>query len=200
MMKTEKSKITKALIIEKAAPLFNIKGYAGTSMNDLLSETGLSKGCVYGHFQNKDDIALAAFEYNHQLVNEHFKERILARECAIERLLIYPQTYRNYLDYPFMVAGCPILNAAVEVDDTHPVLQERVAGALLFWKGALMKQIKRGIERGEIKAGTDPNEFAVIMISLIEGALMQAKLTQKTKDLNLAMDFLEKLITQLRPE
>jgi TetR/AcrR family transcriptional repressor of nem operon len=58
MTKAEK---TKAFIIERSAPLFNSKGYSGTSMNDLMEITGLTKGSIYGNFENKDEVALAAF-------------------------------------------------------------------------------------------------------------------------------------------
>lgn len=194
MTKAEK---TKAFIIEQTAPLFNIKGYAGTSIYDVMHATELSKGCIYGHFKNKDEVALAAFEYNHEKVNEHIRSRIAATDNAIERLMVYPQTYRNYFRYPYLQAGCPIMNMAVEADDTHPVLKERAAKALNFWQTAIENQIKRGIKRNEIKKDTNPEAFAIIMISLIEGALMQAKTTSKTKELKQTMSFLEKLISDL---
>ncbi|MGE8424802.1 MAG: TetR/AcrR family transcriptional regulator, partial [Sphingobacterium siyangense] len=63
-MKTQKSENTKQLIIEKTSTVFNVKGYAGTSIKDVMSATGLSKGCVYGNFENKDEIALSVFDYN----------------------------------------------------------------------------------------------------------------------------------------
>lgn len=193
-----KSENTKQFIIEKTAPVFNTKGYAGTSMNDIMSATGLSKGCIYGNFENKDDVALAAFDYNHSKVNEHIKARILATDNSIERLLVYPNTYKNYFRYPYFQAGCPILNTAAEADDTHPKLKERAVVALDFWKTAIENQIKRGIARKEIKPEADPTVIAVIMISMIEGAFMQAKATNRTKELKIAMDFLERIITDLR--
>ena len=51
-------------IIEKVAPLFNSKGYVGTSLSDLTKVTGMTKGALYCNFDNKEDIALAAFKYN----------------------------------------------------------------------------------------------------------------------------------------
>lgn len=193
-----KSENTKQFIIEKTAPVFNAKGYAGTSMNDIMSATGLSKGCIYGNFENKDDVALAAFDYNHGKVNEHIKARILATEYSIERLLVYPHTYKNYFRFPYFQAGCPILNTAAEADDTHPQLRERVVKALDFWKTSIENQVKRGMARKEIKEDTDPTAIAVIMISMIEGAFMQAKVTNRTKELKIAMDYLEKIILDLK--
>jgi len=193
-----KSESTKQFIIEKSAPVFNTKGYAGTSMTDIMSATGLSKGCIYGNFESKDDVAIASFDYNFAKVTAHMKERIIKSENAIDRLLVYPTTYRNYFRYTYLQAGCPILNSATEVDDTHPKLKTRVAEALQFWKTSLENQIKRGIKRQEIKDDVDAEEIAIIMISMIEGAFMQAKVTNEMKSLKIAMTFLEKIITDLK--
>lgn len=192
-----KSENTRQFIVEKTAPVFNTRGYAGTSISDLMRVTGLSKGCIYGNFESKDEVALAAFDYNHSKVNEHMKLRILATDNSIERLLVYPHTYRNYFRYPYLQAGCPILNTSAEADDTHPKLKERAVKALDFWKTAIVNQIKRGMARKEIKEETDPEEIAIVMISMIEGAFMQAKVSGKTRELKIAMDFLEKVITGL---
>src|SRR5690606_10495523 len=187
----------RSFIVEKTAPVFNTKGYAGTSLNDIMSVTGLSKGCIYGNFENKDDVAVAAFDYNFQKVTEHMRTRILATENSIERLLVYPNTYRNYFRYPYLLAGCPILNTATEADDTHPELRKRAVQALEFWKTSIENQVKRGIARNEMKPETDPEEVAVLMISIIEGAFMQAKVTGRIHELKIAMDFLEKFIKNL---
>jgi len=192
-----KAERTKQFIIEKTAPVFNEKGYAGTSLNDLTKATSLTKGSIYGNFENKDEVALAAFDYNHNKVTEYIKTKFYATDNAVERLLIYPEVYRNYLKIPFLKAGCPILNTATEADDTHPLLKEKAANAILFWKRSVENQIKRGIVRGEIKADTNPSEVAVILISLIEGAFMQAKVTGRNAELKLAMDYLAKIIQNL---
>jgi len=197
-MKTSKSENTKQLIIESTASLFNTKGYAGTSINDLMEVTGLSKGCIYGNFENKDEIALLVFDYNFGKVTQHMKERILATDNSIERLLVYPNTYRNYFRYPYLQAGCPILNTATEVDDTHPKLKKSVQKALDIWRTSIENQVKRGISRNEIRKDTNPEEIAVIMISMIEGAFMQAKVNNRMTELKVAMTFLEKLIMNLK--
>ncbi len=186
---------TRRYIIEKTAPIFNAKGYAGTAISDLTFVTGLTKGSIYGNFENKDEVALAAFDYNFGRVTSYMKSKILSTENAVERLLAYPEVYGDFLKIPFLQPGCPILNTATEADDTHPQLKQKAADALAFWKRSIENQIKRGIERKEIKRGTDPAEIAIIMMSMIEGAVMQAKVTGRSTELKTAMDFLEKLIT-----
>ena len=194
---TSKAERTRQFIVEKTAPIFNARGFAGTSLTDLTGATGLTKGSIYGNFENKDEVALAAFDYNFGKVTEYVKQRILATENAIDRLLVYPTVYRNFLKIPFLKPGCPILNTATEADDTHPELKEKAAAALAFWKKALENQVKRGIERKEIRKDTDPTEVAVLIMSLIEGGIMQAKATSRSTELKIAMDFLERYIRTL---
>jgi len=198
-MKTSKSENTKQFIIEKTASLFNTKGFAGTSINDLIQATGLSKGCIYGNFENKDEIALRVFDCNFGKITQHIKERSSSTDNAIERLLVYPNTYRNYFRYPYLQAGCPILNTAAEADDTHPKLKKSVQKALDIWRTSIENQVKRGIARNEIREDSSPEEIAVIMISMIEGAFMQAKVYNRMTELKTAMNFLEKLIMNLKP-
>lgn len=193
-----KSERTKQFIVERTAPVFNEKGYAGTSLSDLENATGLTKGSIYGNFENKDEVALAAFDYNFNRVTLYIKDKILATDNSVERLLVYPKVYRDFLKIPFLKPGCPILNTSTEADDTHPKLKERAANALTFWKTSIENQVKRGIQRGEIKEDTNPTEFAVILMSLIEGAIMQAKVTGKPTELRIAMNYLEKLILDLK--
>ena len=55
-----KGQQTRRGIVEKAAPLFNQKGYEGTSLSDLMDATGLQKGGIYRHFDSKEELAAAA--------------------------------------------------------------------------------------------------------------------------------------------
>ena len=77
-------------------------------------------------------------------------------------------------------------------------------GTLNIYKKAgkvsdLEKSIETGIERNEIKACTNANEFSYILMSLIEGALMQAKVTGSPEPLTITMNYLEEMIKNLKP-
>jgi len=61
MSKAEK---TRQFIIEKTAPIFNKKGYAATSLADITEATGLTKGSIYGNFENKEEVVIEALRYN----------------------------------------------------------------------------------------------------------------------------------------
>jgi AcrR family transcriptional regulator len=193
-----KAERTKQFIIEKTAPIFNAKGYVGTSMHDITEATGLTKGSIYGNFENKDEVALKAFDYNYNLIVSYLRKQIEVRPNMIDRLLVYPETYRIFLELPILKAGCPILNTSTEADDTHPLLRGKAIKALSFWKKAIEKSITTGIERNEINAATNANDFSFILMSLIEGAVMQAKVTENSEVLEVTMDYLEKMIKNLK--
>lgn len=193
-----KAERTKQFIIEKTAPLFNSKGYAGTSMNDIMNATGLTKGSIYGNFENKDEVALAAFDHNFGAIVSYLREKIEARPKMIDKLLVYPETYRHFLKLSFLEAGCPILNTSTEADDTHPMLRKRAVNALKLWQTSIEKYIEMGIETNEIKANTNASEFSAVLMSVIEGAVMQAKVTGNSTVLHVSMDFLEKMIRDLK--
>jgi TetR/AcrR family transcriptional repressor of nem operon len=194
-----KSERTKQFIIEKTAPVFNKKGFAGTSISDLTDATGLTKGSIYGNFENKDEVALAAFDYNFQLVNIYIKNQMANYTSCADKLLVYPAVYRNYLNLPFLQAGCPIANTSTEADDTHPQLKEKAANALVYWRTSVERLVNTGIQRQEIKPDTNVSEFVSILTALIQGAALHAKVSGDTNYLNLSMNYLEKLIQQLKP-
>jgi TetR/AcrR family transcriptional repressor of nem operon len=188
---------TRQFIVEKTSPIFNTKGYAGTSIADMTDATGLTKGSIYGNFANKDEVALAAFEYNLQKVNAIISAEIENQSSARDKLLVYVRVYDNFLKYPFPVGGCPILNTAIEADDTHPLLKNKAADAITAWKRKIMELIMLGIETQEFRSDVNPEQVALTIIAMIEGAIMITKLTGKTNFRKSILQSVEKLIVDL---
>ncbi|HWB25588.1 MAG TPA: TetR/AcrR family transcriptional regulator [Chitinophagaceae bacterium] len=176
MSKAEK---TRAFIVEKTAPIFNTKGYAGTSLTDMTDATGLTKGSIYGNFENKDEVALAAFDFNLRQVRSIIGAEMDKRSTVKEKLLVYVDVYENFMHYPFPVGGCPILNTAVEADDTHPGLKKKAADAIISWKNSVIKLVEEGQRKGEFSPGLEAEQVALTIIAMIEGGVMISKLTGK---------------------
>ena len=83
---TTKGEKTRRRIVEKAAGVFNTKGYFGSSMTDLVREIGLEKGGIYNHFASKEELALEAFDYAVGTMQERFQAALEGKEGALERL------------------------------------------------------------------------------------------------------------------
>src|SRR5262249_59322127 len=67
-----KGEATRRLILERAAPVFNQRGYAGASMSELVEATGVEKGGIYNHFGSKEELAVEAFDYAIGLIVEGY--------------------------------------------------------------------------------------------------------------------------------
>lgn len=189
---------TRQFIIEATASIFNIKGYAGTSMADLTEATKLTKGSIYGNFQNKEEVALAAFDYNLGKMTQMTALRLQKAVSYQDKLMVYARVYHRFMGEPFPIGGCPILNTAIESDDTHPVLKEKAAKAVNDWKKTLVEMIEGGRKAGEFKAGTDSTSLALSIIALIEGGMMIAKVTDNNENMDRILGTVESLILELK--
>jgi TetR/AcrR family transcriptional regulator, transcriptional repressor for nem operon len=194
----KKSEQTRAYIIEKAAPIFNKKGYAGTSLRDMTGATRLTKGSIYGNFANKDEVALAAFGYNFGKVNAIIDQEMSKFNSAREKLLVYGKVYADFVAYPFPTGGCPVLNTAIEADDTHPELKKKVIGAINSWKKKLISILETGMEHKEFSRTIDTEQIALTIIALIEGGIMISKVTGKTNYRLAIMTSLEEYINGIK--
>jgi len=196
--KLSKADRTRQFIIETTAGIFNTKGYAGTSMSDLTEATGLTKGSIYGNFGNKEDVALAVFDHNYAKVSGLIQQRIQSAKNYHDKLMVYAQVYDQFTRSSFPVGGCPILNTAVEADDTNSLLKDRAAKAILKWKKGVQDLIQSGVDAGEFKQGLDHSRIALSIIALVEGGIMISKVTNSQACLDKIMITVESIISEMK--
>ncbi len=193
-----KSEQTKQFIIEKAAPIFNKKGFAATSMNDILEATGLAKGGVYGNFDSKEEIALMAFEYANQRLVAALADKIRNESTAKDKLIAILNFYHNYSIYPTLEGGCPVLNSALDADFNFPALKEKAALALNKMLESLEYIINKGITTKEFRKKVDAKAEANLIFSVIEGGMMMSRLNNEPKYLNDLLVYLKKHIKEYK--
>jgi TetR/AcrR family transcriptional regulator, transcriptional repressor for nem operon len=170
-----KGEVTRRLILERAAPVFNKRGYAGTSMSEVVEATGLEKGGIYNHFGSKDELALESFAYSIALMVDAFAAAQEGK-VGLDRLVAITEAFGEWADNPLIAGGCPIMNTAIESDDTHPALAARARDAMESWHRLIGSIVKEAKARGEIDADVDPYQLATLVTSTLEGSLMLSKL------------------------
>ncbi|QIP13648.1 TetR/AcrR family transcriptional regulator [Spirosoma aureum] len=198
--KQSKAERTRQFIIEMTAGIFNTKGYAGTSLADLTEATGLTKGSIYGNFENKEEVALAVFDYNLSRIKQAVQQHMVQAISNSEKLLVYAVVYGTFIRAPFLPGGCPILNTAIEADDTNNLLKDKAAKAILEWKKSITDIIKAGIKTGEFLETVEPERSALSIIALIEGGIMIARVTNNPTSLDKILKTVELLIEQIKVE
>jgi AcrR family transcriptional regulator len=171
-----KGEQTKEMILARAAAVFNRQGYFGARLDDIRRATGLEKGGIYNHFASKEDLALQAFDYSVGQVRQRFAEALEGKRHAADRLLAIVGVFHDTIEHPIVPGGCPLLNTAVESDDAHPELRARARATMDDWYGLVQRIAARGVERGELRAATDPDAVATLLIATLEGAIMMSKL------------------------
>jgi TetR/AcrR family transcriptional repressor of nem operon len=176
-----KGEQTRKRIVEAAAPIFNKRGYEGSSLNDLMEATGLKKGGIYRHFSSKEELAAEAFDYTWEAAWNARLLRVDEKANGIEKL---KQLVANFVDHRSPVAGgCPILNTAIDADDGNSVLRAHVLKALRSWVARLQAIVKQAQMRGEAGDGVDPKAVATLIVASLEGALMMSRLERNDEPL-----------------
>lgn len=167
---------TRERIVESAATLFSERGFFGSSMAELLKVTGLQKGGLYNHFASKEELALASFDWAVRHVERRYAAALDGVDGSLDRLLAIVEVIRGLVADNALPGGCPILTTAIEADDTVPALRDRAREAMTRWQRLIGSNVKRGVERGELRPDADPYAVATIVTATLEGAVFLCKL------------------------
>lgn len=190
-----KGETTKLDILQQAAPIFNQQGYAGASIADVMKATGLQKGGIYNHFASKEQLALETFSYSVRLVRQHYAEALKGHASAPNQLLAFIAIFQQFFHNPPIPGGCPLLNTAIECDDAFPGLREQARREMKQWHSWIVRIIRGGAKRGEIRSSIDAKAAATMFIACLEGGLMLSKLQNDPIYLQQAIAHLQAYIT-----
>lgn len=167
---------TRSRILETSVNVFNQNGFAGTSMSDIMQATGLQKGGIYRHFEGKDELALNTFDYAYDRLQRHYLHALRGVRGAVDRLNALVSAFGELAEGSPVLGGCPILNTAVDSDDTHPALLSKARQAMDDWISILEMIINSGRSRGEIRSNVDASGEAARIIASLEGALVLCRI------------------------
>lgn len=187
-----KGELTRQRIVELAAPIFNQRGYAGCSMQDVMDATGLEKGGLYRHFASKEELAVEAFRY---AVGRAKRTRTDGLDPDLKPLEKLRALVQRFVEQPSVLpGGCPLLNTAADADDGNPVLRKLALDGFCDWRERLAAIVAEGIRRQEIRRGVEPRQIANTMIATLEGALLLSRLECAPTALEDAQKALETLM------
>lgn len=192
-----KAEATKNRIIKESANLFNTQGYKATSISDITRATGLTKGAIYRHFESKHDLEQHALRRLSKLMFEEIG--VLVRQAdtfhtKIEAIFTF---FEAYMYEPLYKGGCPLMNAAVETDDTNPVLRQQAYNMLAQLKASMAKLLENGIKNGQVKPETDVAFYSTVFIASLEGGIMMSKLERNEEAIQHSIKHLRRLVKEI---
>lgn len=160
---------TRNNLLEIASCLFQQKGYNGTSLTDIISKANVSKGALYHHFSNKQDLLYAIID---ELFKEQSKahwEAITSANDPIEAIATSIEKQAIDASQEDMCNGCPIHNLLAELGSTNDGLRMRVDAIFC----AVQKSIYEAFERAKVlnivSDSTDSKRVAMLIMCTMNG-------------------------------
>lgn len=191
------SEATKEAILKRSGILFNTKGYKATSISNITDATGLTKGAIYRHFTNKNELELESLIHLSGIMFEKLRERIKEQNTAGDKLRAVFRFFESYIDSPPVKGGCPLMNAAVEADDASPMLRKGAIKILNSIRESLVAILANGVKYKQIQPHVDIEMYATLIFASLEGAIMMSKLTGNDTDIKRTVVFLEKQLKEI---
>lgn len=188
---------TRLKILRKSGILFNTQGYKSTSISDITTATGFTKGAIYRHFKNKSVLEKETLFHLSTVMFEILRERIRCESTAGNKLRAIFRYFESYITNPEVKGGCPLLNAAIEADDANPLLRKEALKILDILRDSVTTILKNGIRFKQISKDTDVEYIATIIIASLEGAIMMSKLRGNNHDIKRVIKHLETQIINI---
>lgn len=174
-----KGDATKQRILESACSLFYLKGYQGTTIDDILAASGIKKGSFYFHYRNKEVLGYAVFEAYKAKSKTLFQNALYSDGDPIRNLLSLLLNHEKELRFSGYRGGCPFGNLALELADHHPGFRKKLQGVFDHWAGEILAVLQRARKAGKLDRSIDPKQLAYFIVAMMEGGTLLSK-TMKT--------------------
>ena len=184
---TARGAATRARIVEAAAGLVYRRGASATSLEDIMEASATSKSQLYHYFADKDALMRAVIEFQ--------TRRVMGVQAAHLDVVDSLAGLRRWRDAVVSmnkaargVGGCPLGSLASELSDRSEGARALLAHGFELWESRLEQGLLAMRDRGEIKPEADPAELATAVIAALQGGLLLAQTTRRSRPLELALD------------
>jgi TetR/AcrR family transcriptional regulator, transcriptional repressor for nem operon len=165
---------TRDRLIDSARYLFWERGFAGTTMADLLAHAGVNSGSFYHFFESKEALLRAVLEgYLHALQPMIVDPAFAQTDEPIDRIFAILAGYRERILQTESRYGCPLGRLALEIDPENRPAHKLIAENFKGWIGAVRACVEQAIDR--LPEGTDPDAMATFVLAVMEGGVMLSR-------------------------
>ena len=169
-----KAQNTRDRLIDSARYLFWERGFAGTSMSDLLAHADVNSGSFYHFFESKEALLRAVLEgYLYALRPMVVDPAFAKTEEPVARIFAILAGYRERILQTECKYGCPLGRLALEIDPENRPAHKLIAENFQGWIGAIrecVEQIKHRLPRD-----TDPEALSTYVLAVMEGGVMLSR-------------------------
>lgn len=161
--------------LNAAMQAFWRRGYEGTSMQDLLNATGLSKSSFYQAFSSKHEAFQQSIEHYCDNLTTNLRGKLRSADSGwafIESVLLSAVEEARSSDNP---RGCMIVNVATEFSARDPRIRELIAHGAKRVTQIFVAAVKRAQSEGSIPDDKDPDILGRYLLSSLSGLRTMVK-------------------------
>ena len=161
-----------------ALKIFLQKGYDATSISDVVAECKITKGGIYHHFKNKEELFIETIDY----LFDRFEELERTMYSESENFKQILQTYFGSLSNMSEVLGAMTGSENIDVNNFYmlmtnafikfPQIREKHGKLHLKNQGLLVEIIKEAQRKGQIKDDIDCETLGFMINALAEGTMI----------------------------
>ena len=192
-----KAQDTRMMILQKAFELIYRQGFQATSIDEIIATTNLTKGALFYHFKNKEEMGLAIInEVMYPGLSAYMNPQINRTGNIREDL--YAMMSNLLLQAPFFKVeyGCPAVNLIDEMAPLNKSFQTALTRIVRQWQGAIESAILRAQAEGRFNPANDAKDIAIYIVSNYSGIRNMGKLFGRkayTSFLKAFKDYLDRL-------
>ena len=166
-----KPSATRERLIHSALYLFWERGFAGTTMADLLNHSEVNSGSFYHFFESKEALLRAVLDtYLTALRPMVVDPAFATTDEPVARIFAILAGYRERILQTDCQYGCPLGRLALEIDPENRPAHKLIAENFQGWITAVRECIEQVKDR--LPAGTDPEALATYVLAVMEGGVM----------------------------
>jgi TetR/AcrR family transcriptional regulator, transcriptional repressor for nem operon len=172
MLVPGKGPATRQRLVESARYLFWERGFAGTSMADLLSHAKVNSGSFYHFFDSKEALLREVLEgYLVALRPMIVEPAYASTPKPIERIFAILAGYRERILMTDSQYGCPLGRLALEIDPENRPAHKLIAENFQGWIGA----VRECLDAVTLPKNTDKEALATYVLAVMEGGVMLSR-------------------------
>lgn len=174
-----KGEKTRRRIVGHATLLMYEKGYARTTIDDVIAAAGVTKGSFYFHFSSKEELGFAVIDNASDYILGSMRRSLERPDLTpYERIEAMLEEIRGIVEAADCSRGCILGNLALETSHSHQGFRERIAQAFREWSALISSELEEMKRAGELPRDFDSARYADFAISALEGGIMISKVTR----------------------
>jgi AcrR family transcriptional regulator len=204
MLEASPRKDTRERILEVAEAAVLAKGFAATSIDELIAAVGITKSGFFYHFKDKTELAKAMLlrylENDKALLDDLFRRADELNEDPLHGFLVGLKMFSEMMaDLPEAHPGC--LAASFAYQDTlfNQEIRKLNADGMLAWRKRFRERFDAIVERYPPRQEVDLDALADMASTLVEGGLILGRalrdVTILPRQVLLYRDFIRTLFT-----